>query len=148
MNLGDYARLPAANLEPLDLNGLIEDVLTLYQTEAQGRVKPKSQLGQDLAAVMGDRTQLRQLIHNLIKNALEATEQSEHASVIVTTEPMTTGGGQAAIRLTVRDNGPGFPKALLGRLFEPYVTGKARGTGLGLAIVKKNCRRTWGLESK
>lgn len=133
----DYARLPAAKLEPLDLNSLIEDVLTLYQTEAPGRARPRSRLSDDLVAVMGDRTQLRQLIHNLIKNALEATEQSEQAGVMVTTEPITTGGGQAAIRLTVRDNGPGFPKALLGRLFEPYVTGKARGTGLGLAIVKK-----------
>ena len=133
----DYARLPAANLEPLDLNGLIEDVMTLYQTEGQGRARPRSLLAANLHAVMGDRTQLRQLIHNLLKNAIEATEQVEGAQVTLITEPITTGGGQAAIRLTVRDNGPGFPKAQLGRLFEPYVTGKARGTGLGLAIVKK-----------
>ncbi len=133
----DYARLPAANLEPLDLNGLIDDVLSLYQTEGQGRARPQSALGPDLAAVMGDRTQLRQLIHNLIKNALEATEQLAAARVTISTEAITTGGGQAAVRLIVQDNGPGFPKALLGRLFEPYVTGKARGTGLGLAIVKK-----------
>lgn len=133
----DYARLPAANLEPLDLNLLIEDVMTLYQTEAPGRARPKSALSPNLVPVMGDRTQLRQLIHNLTKNALEATEQVEDAQVAITTEPIITGGGQAAIRLTVQDNGSGFPKALLGRLFEPYVTGKARGTGLGLAIVKK-----------
>ncbi len=133
----DYARLPAAKLEPLDLNSLIEDVLGLYQTAGPGRTRPLARLGPALSPVMGDRTQLRQLIHNLVKNALEATEKIEHARVEILTEPVLTPGGMAAIRLTVRDNGPGFPGTMLSRLFEPYVTSKVRGTGLGLAIVKK-----------
>ncbi len=133
----DYARLPAAKLEPLDLNSLIEDVLGLYQTDAPGRPRPQARLGADLVPVMGDRTQLRQLIHNLVKNALEATEKIHEANVQIITESMVTSGGAAAIRLTVRDNGPGFPSNMLSRLYEPYVTSKARGTGLGLAIVKK-----------
>jgi nitrogen fixation/metabolism regulation signal transduction histidine kinase len=132
----EYARLPAAHLEPLDLNGLIEDVLGLYQTSGPG-VIPLAGLGENLPSVMGDQTQLRQLVHNLIKNALEAVEDHPDPLLEIETAQITTGGGQSAVRLTVRDNGPGFPAKLLGRLFEPYVSSKLKGTGLGLAIVKK-----------
>ena len=132
----EYARLPAAKLEPLDLNDLIEDVLGLYQTSGPG-VIPRAGLGTDLVPVMGDQTQLRQLVHNLLKNALEAVEGGEDPKIEISTAQITTSGGQAAVRLTVSDNGPGFPPNMLTRLFEPYVSSKQKGTGLGLAIVKK-----------
>src|SRR5690606_3138080 len=73
----DYARLPAAQLAPLDLNALADDVLRLYSA-AGGRFAIHARLGNGLPHVMGDRTQLRQLIHNLVKNAVEATERVEH----------------------------------------------------------------------
>lgn len=133
----EYARLPAARLEPLDLNALVSDVVGLYQAGGTGIVRPRLHLADALPAVMGDRTQLRQLIHNLVKNAQEAIEKTPDPEVHVITE-FTPGPEEAAsVRLVVRDNGPGFPSRLSGRLFEPYVTSKPRGTGLGLAIVKK-----------
>lgn len=132
----EYARLPAARLEPLDLNGLIEDVLGLYQTSGPG-VIPRAGLSDDVVRVQGDQTQLRQLVHNLLKNALEAVEGGAEPRIEISTSNITTSGGQSAVRLTVSDNGPGFPPKLLPRLFEPYVSSKLKGTGLGLAIVKK-----------
>jgi len=132
----DYARLPAARLAPISLNELIDDVLGLYSApEAHGAIHP--QLADGLPMVLGDATQLRQVIHNLLKNALEAADKRVQPDIQVATEPVLLPDGQAAVRLVVRDNGAGFPPAVLARAFEPYVTTKTRGTGLGLAIVRK-----------
>ena len=132
----DYARLPAARLEPLNLNALVEDVVSLYSaSETHGAIR--LQLAPRLPAVLGDATQLRQVIHNLLKNAHEAAERRETPEIGVSTEAPRLSDGAAAVRLVVRDNGTGFTPAMLARVFEPYVTSKPRGTGLGLAIVKK-----------
>jgi PAS domain S-box-containing protein len=132
----DYARLPAARLAPLDLNDLVHDVLGLYTTlEAAGSLK--TSYGEALPPILGDASQLRQVIHNLVKNALEATEKLPARRVEVSTEAVRRGGAHAAVRLVVRDNGGGFPPGSMARMFEPYVTTKSKGTGLGLAIVKK-----------
>ncbi len=132
----DYARLPAAQLAPLDLNELIDDVLRLYAA-AGGRVAIRPRLAPALPQVLGDQTQLRQVIHNLVKNAVEATEHVEQPDVELLTEQVSLPDGGVAVRLLVRDNGGGFSSSALSRVFEPYVTNKPRGTGLGLAIVKK-----------
>ena len=132
----DYARLPAARLAPLDLNALVHDVLTLYAPiEAAGALR--AELAPGLPPILGDAPQLRQVIHNLVKNALEATEKQPQRSIEVVTEAVRRGGGATGVRLVVRDDGPGFPQPLLSRVFEPYVTTKSKGTGLGLAIVRK-----------
>jgi nitrogen fixation/metabolism regulation signal transduction histidine kinase len=132
----DYARLPAARPAPLDLNALVHDVLTLYAPlEAAGQLH--AELAPGLPTILGDAPQLRQVIHNLLKNALEATEKQASRTIEVATEAVRRGGATTGVRLAVRDDGPGFPPALLARLFEPYVTTKAKGTGLGLAIVRK-----------
>ena len=132
----DYARLPAAQLAPLDLNALADDVLRLYSA-AEDRFAIHARLEPGLPPVLGDRTQLRQLIHNLVKNAVEATERVGHPAIEVLTEALALPDGAGAVRVMVRDNGGGFAPAVLARAFEPYVTSKPRGTGLGLAIVKK-----------
>jgi len=132
----DYARLPSGNFAPLDLNELIEDVVGLYAHGEAGAIV-HTRLSRPLPLIMGDATQLRQVIHNLLKNAIEATEKSESPRVVIETEMVHTRLGQDAVRMVVRDNGQGFSSAILGRVFEPYVTSKSRGTGLGLAIVKK-----------
>ena len=125
----DYARLPAPQLAPLDLNALIREVLGLYETS---HATVETDLASDLPPVSGDPTQLRQIIHNLLRNAEDAQEALETAKIIVHTH---SSDGMAELRVT--DCGPGFPPEILARAFEPYVTTKARGTGLGLAIVKK-----------
>jgi len=132
----DYARLPSAQFAAIDLNALIEDVVGLYAHGEAGAIV-RARLSRPLPLIMGDATQLRQVIHNLLKNGLEATEKSEAPSVTIETEQVRTRLGQDAVRMVVRDNGQGFAPEILGRVFEPYVTSKSRGTGLGLAIVKK-----------
>jgi nitrogen fixation/metabolism regulation signal transduction histidine kinase len=132
----DYARLPAARLAPIDLNALIEEVLRLYPS-GEGRAAVEARLAPALPRVMGDTTQLRQVIHNLVKNAQEATERVEAPRIELVSEPVERADGGLAVRVCVTDNGGGFPQAVLARVFEPYVTSKARGTGLGLAIVRK-----------
>jgi nitrogen fixation/metabolism regulation signal transduction histidine kinase len=140
----DYAKTPPAVLAPLDLNALIEEILHLYIGGDEGGVI-HAQLGDGLPQVMGDATQLRQVIHNLLQNAQDAVAeqgaQGDEACIDMLTEAIhyqdSDGSQRSAVRLTITDNGPGFSSKILARAFEPYVTSKPRGTGLGLAMVKK-----------
>ncbi|MBP6187723.1 MAG: HAMP domain-containing protein [Azonexus sp.] len=125
----DYARMPAPEVAELDLNELIGEVLGLYESSS---ATIESRLAADLPPILGDATQLRQIIHNLLRNAEDALEGRDGTRILIQTEM----AGRLA-RMTIADNGPGFPVELLPRIFEPYVTTKARGTGLGLPIVKK-----------
>jgi len=133
----DYARLPAAKMLPLDLNELASEVLGLYgQALDNGLLAPR--LEPLLPRIMGDATQLRQVIHNLVQNALDAVADRPDGEVqLITSTARGEQGELRAVRLTVIDNGPGFADKVLKRAFEPYVTTKAKGTGLGLAVVKK-----------
>ena len=137
----DYARLPAAQMRPLDLNALVADVLVLYGEKIeQGQLA--SRLASGLPVIQGDPTQLRQVIHNLVQNALDAVGERSDGAVaghveVSTSAALGEGGELRAVRLTIVDNGPGFAEKVLKRALEPYVTTKAKGTGLGLAVVKK-----------
>ncbi len=129
----DYARLPAAELKPVDLNALIGDVMQLYAGDsASGSIN--TELDMRAPLIQGDAQQLRQVIHNLVQNAQDAQEGNLSGVVTIKTDYAQTSG---RVRLSVRDNGPGFPEHILKRAFEPYVTTKLKGTGLGLAVVKK-----------
>ena len=133
----DYARLPAAQLKPLDLNALALEVLALYgQAADMGLLHAR--LAAELPRILGDATQLRQVMHNLVQNALDAVHDRPGARVELRTSAAHGEHGELlAVRLTVLDNGPGFADKVLKRAFEPYVTTKVKGTGLGLAVVKK-----------
>ena len=135
----DYARLPAAELQPLDLNALIADVLHLYGEE-NASVPVKAELDPRCPRIAGDAQQLRQVVHNLLQNAQDATMQARAEGK--ETEPFVRistrlSESSGRVRLSISDSGTGFPPHILQRAFEPYVTTKARGTGLGLAVVKK-----------
>ena len=133
----DYARLPAARMQPLQLNDLVSEVLTLYGDALEHDRLATAQAA-DLPLIQGDTTQLRQVIHNLVQNALDAVADRPGGRVEVqTSTALGEDGLLRAVRLTVRDNGPGFAEHVLKRAFEPYVTTKTKGTGLGLAVVKK-----------
>ncbi len=125
----DYARMPAPALASLDLNALIGEVLGLYET-SQAQIEVD--LAADLPAVFGDASQMRQIIHNLLRNAEDAQEAAPAAQIGVRSRLR-----DGMVELLVSDCGPGFPPDIMARVFEPYVTTKTRGTGLGLAIVKK-----------
>lgn len=133
----DYARLPAAELKALDLNSLVHEVLALYGTALEsGHLAAECET--QLPQIMGDATQLRQVIHNLVQNALDAVADRPDGRVRVVTESVRNEhGALRTVRLKVVDNGPGFSEKVLKRAFEPYVTTKSKGTGLGLAVVKK-----------
>lgn len=142
----DYARLPAARLASLDLNNLVAQVLHLYGTGTDGahpgQVALRFEPDPACPPILGDAQQLRQVIHNLVQNALDASEGQQarrgqeegDCAVLIRTQ---WSDSPARVRLSVLDRGHGFPDAVLKRAFEPYVTTKPKGTGLGLAVVKK-----------
>ena len=130
---GDYARAPRLQLEPLDLYELLHDVADLYQGS---KLDIRLQLLEPAPMMNGDAGRLRQLLHNLFKNTLEAVRGRQDGALVVRSR-WVFDAGERFIELSFEDNGSGFPDEVLERLFEPYVTTKTRGTGLGLAIVKK-----------
>ena len=135
----DFGRLPAAELQPLDLNGLVQEVLQLYEAAV---VPIALDLDPACPPVLGDAQQLRQVIHNLLQNAQDAQEAQALKSAPGTVDaPVLVrtyfSASANRVRLTVLDHGGGFAPGILQRAFEPYVTSKSRGTGLGLAVVKK-----------
>ena len=146
----DYAKTPPAVLGELDLNALIYEILGLY-IGGDDRDIIETALADGLPKVMGDATQLRQVIHNLLQNAQDAAMEgaqnrnpdgaalAPHINVVTEQINYRSSDNQVcvAVRLTISDNGPGFTPKILARAFEPYVTSKPRGTGLGLAMVKK-----------
>jgi PAS domain S-box-containing protein len=129
----DYAATPAADFSAVDLNALVREVADLY--EGSSTQVLTLDLDSSLPAVEADRSRLRQVLHNLIKNALEAQEGRALRQVTVNTRAPEAGGG--TVELRVADAGPGIPEEMLEGVFQPYMTGKPRGSGLGLAIVKK-----------
>ncbi len=134
----DYARLPAAELKPLDLNALLTDIVQLYEADT-ARVPVHMELDVHCPRIRGDAQQLRQVVHNLVQNAQDATaalspEPSAPRAVTLRTVWVPSS---RRVRLVVQDQGAGFAENILKRAFEPYVTTKAKGTGLGLAVVKK-----------
>jgi nitrogen fixation/metabolism regulation signal transduction histidine kinase len=124
-----YAHASRMNARAVNLNELVREVLVLY--ESMG-VAIEARLADNVPQILADPSMLRQVLHNLFQNAIDALTGVDNPRILVTTS-LGTGG----VLLTVRDNGTGIAEAVMGRIFEPYVTTKPKGTGLGLAIVKK-----------
>jgi nitrogen fixation/metabolism regulation signal transduction histidine kinase len=131
----EYARAPQIELKPVDLNKLVGEVTELYRHQPFP-VAIDLSLDGELPVVDADAGRLRQVLHNLMRNAIEATEGRADARIEVQTRRVGEGSGRQA-EVVVRDNGPGFADDIVDRAFYPYVTSKTKGTGLGLAIVKK-----------
>lgn len=125
-----YARQPRpGRMQPVDINALLLDVLGLYEN-LRPHVSLKLVDGNPI--IQGEPTRLRQVFHNLLQNAVDAQADSPTPAYDIAVE---IRGSELA--LSIGDRGSGFPKDMIRRAFEPYVTTKAKGTGLGLAIVKK-----------
>jgi nitrogen fixation/metabolism regulation signal transduction histidine kinase len=131
----EYARPPRLQLQAVDLNQLVLEVVELYRSGPQ-RAEFELQLDEHLPTMLADIGRLRQLLHNLIKNAMEAGPADRPSHVRISTR-QGSGRQQHWVELQVQDDGPGFAGEVIEQLFEPYVTTKPRGSGLGLAIVKK-----------
>jgi PAS domain S-box-containing protein len=135
----EYARAPEMDVSRFDLNQLIAEVAELYRSgsrEAGRTARPKLKLDPALTEIEADPGRLRQIIHNLLANAIEALEGAPDPEIRVETRLVERAEGRLA-EITVEDNGPGFRPDVIGQVFDPYVTTKSKGTGLGLAIVKK-----------
>ena len=133
----EYARMPAASLQPLKLNEFMDSILQLYHDAGHTITFAPAP---DLPEIDADPAQLRQVLHNLISNSLEAVPDDEPARISIKTEALKSkyhADAIGAVKLSIEDNGPGFTDKILDAAFEPYVTTKPTGTGLGLPIVKK-----------
>ena len=131
----EYARAPEMQITHFSLNQLVTEVADLYRSHER-RTRIVLDLDKGLGDIEADRGRVRQILNNLLTNALEALEGSGEPLLEISTR-LESSGEAAYAAMTVCDNGPGFQRELLGRVFDPYVTSKPKGTGLGLAIVKK-----------
>jgi nitrogen fixation/metabolism regulation signal transduction histidine kinase len=131
----EYARAPEMQITRFNLNQLITEVADLYRSQAP-RTRIRLDLDEHLEGIEADRGRVRQILNNLVTNALEALDGVGTPTLEIATR-LEAGADAEYAAVTVCDNGPGFPRELLGKVFDPYVTSKPKGTGLGLAIVKK-----------
>lgn len=131
----DYARAPEMQISKFPLNRLIHEVVDLYRSESQ-RIAIDVDLPNESPVIDADNGRLRQVLHNLLRNAFEALAEHEDGRVAVSCEALEAFGEQV-VQVSVTDNGPGFQSNNVEQVFDPYVTSKPKGTGLGLAIVKK-----------
>ena len=136
----EYARSPEMHVAAFELNGLVTEVADLFRP-LDGAIEIVTSLDPALGQIEADRGRVRQILNNLLTNSMEALEGVRPARIEVVTEFAARDGagpdGAGVAVISVSDNGPGFQRELLPRIFDPYVTSKPRGTGLGLAIVKK-----------
>ena len=130
-----YAQPVSMNVNDVDLNQLLADVVELHKGHS-GQVDIRLSLDNSIPPMMLDSGRMRQVFNNLIVNALQALQDTENATLYISTRS-GTGKEEKIVTIRVEDNGPGIQNELMDKLFEPYVTSKKKGSGLGLAIVKK-----------
>ena len=131
----DYARAPDLEISRLDINEIVLEVGDLYRAR-DFSIKLNLNLDREIPSVEADSGRLRQVLHNLIRNSVEALAGSEDGEIYITTS-LRKDESHGAVELKIEDNGPGFDMNSVDQVFDPYVTSKPKGTGLGLAIVKK-----------
>ncbi len=131
----DYARAPDMQITQFRLNRLVREVVELYRTEGR-HIDIALKLADETPMIEADNGRVRQMLHNLMRNSVEAIGAAENGHIDVSVETLERFGEQM-VRITVLDDGPGFQTGKLQQVFDPYVTSKPKGTGLGLAIVKK-----------
>ena len=131
----DYARAPDMDFTRFDLDQLAHEIVDLYRAQESG-VRIVLTSDPTMPPVEADMGRIRQILHNLIRNAVEALENTDSGRIDV-----QIGAAEIdevdIVQIKVEDNGPGFDPGTVGQVFDPYVTTKPKGTGLGLAIVKK-----------
>lgn len=130
----EYARTPQMEPRPLALNTLLTEIIDLYRS--QEGLNLICEFSPELPLIQADSGRIRQILHNLLKNSLEALANTPAPQIKLSTA-LITDKNNHVVELRIEDNGPGIPEKIIDRVFEPYITTKSRGTGLGLAIVKR-----------
>jgi nitrogen fixation/metabolism regulation signal transduction histidine kinase len=131
-DFSEYAKPSKKQTVDIDLPSLVQEVLALYALKSEVKFKADYETG--LLMINGDPVSIRQVLHNLIKNALEAI--GAHGLIEISLHRVQKNNTDF-IEIALYDDGPGIKEGQMEKIFEPYVTTKAKGTGLGLAIVKK-----------
>ncbi len=131
----DYARAPDMEIGCFDMDKLVHEVVDLYRAQERD-VKIVLTSDPSMPEVEADVGRVRQILHNLIRNSIEALDNTEDGEIEVHVSVAEIGGINM-MQVKVEDNGPGFKPGSVSQVFDPYVTTKTKGTGLGLAIVKK-----------
>lgn len=131
----EYARPAKTKHIKINVNTLVQEIMDLYHMESDS-VDVNINLNKNLTDVEGDPDRIRQLIHNLVKNSLEALQDRKNGIINIETYIKKIDNKNFTI-LSISDNGPGFDSSIIDRAFEPYTTTKSNGNGLGLSIVKK-----------
>jgi nitrogen fixation/metabolism regulation signal transduction histidine kinase len=131
----EYARAPDMDIASMDLDKLAHEVVDLYRGQ-KSNIRIELMTDKQLPLIEADLGRIGQILHNLLRNAIEALESSDDGLIEVTIENAQFNGVDV-VELTVVDNGPGFQSGSVSQIFDPYVTTKPKGTGLGLAVVKK-----------
>ena len=130
----EYAKMPELKMQSLEIEKLLVEVVDLYRSNDKLSITQDLQIKGTL--IEGDQGRLRQVFHNLIKNAIEAVADRDKIALNIKTGLLEINSYHFCV-LQLTDDGVGFPDDLLTNIFDPYVTNKSKGTGLGLAIVKK-----------
>ncbi len=131
----EYARAPDIDISRFSIDELVHEVVDLYRAQER-QVNIVLTIDSSLPDIEADMGRMRQILHNLLRNAIEALENSDDGRIDVIVHAAEYQD-VAMIEIVVEDNGPGFQTGSLTQVFDPYVTTKPKGTGLGLAIVKK-----------
>jgi nitrogen fixation/metabolism regulation signal transduction histidine kinase len=131
----EYARAPDVEIGPFDMDKLVREVVELYRAQESG-INIVLTSDPTMPRVEADIGRLRQILHNLIRNSVEALEGVDNGRIDVHVSGAEIDGVEL-VQIRVEDNGPGFKAGSVSQVFDPYVTTKPKGTGLGLAIVKK-----------
>ena len=131
----DYARAPDMDIARFDLDKLAHEIVDLYRAQ-ESDVDIVLTSDPTMPLVEADMGRVRQILHNLLRNAVEALENTDGGRIDVQVGSAEIDGVEM-VQIKVEDNGPGFKAGSVTQVFDPYVTTKPKGTGLGLAIVKK-----------
>jgi two-component system, NtrC family, nitrogen regulation sensor histidine kinase NtrY len=126
----DFAKMPAPQIQPVDLNGLVNETVKLFEAQfVRAHITARTELDRGLPPVAADAEQMTRVLQNLVLNAIDAMPQGGELTV-------RTAAHNGGARLEVSDTGQGLTPEECDRLFTPYYTTKTHGTGLGLAIVQ------------
>jgi two-component system, NtrC family, sensor histidine kinase HydH len=131
----DYARPSKGNPGAVDVNAAVTRTMQLLASSREPGTRFQTALSEDLPMVRADEEQLRQILINLVRNAIEAMPGG--GSVVVTSRRRLVPQGPARVEIAVQDSGPGIPAHIRENVFVPFFTTKERGTGLGLAISQR-----------
>ena len=127
----NYANTPEIKKVSTSLNTLINQAATLYDNQKEVRID--LDLSGDLPKLQLDKDSISRVLINLIKNSIESRKKKSELNIVIKSQILKD---ENIVRMTIIDNGIGFPLDILDQVFEPYITTKSKGGGLGLAIVQ------------